>query len=113
MLALIALLTYVLLVRAFRSLLLPLKAVLFNLLSMGATFGVIVLFWQQGLGSELVFGILLDATIVRSMLLPSLVSLMGKWNWYLPDWVARILRVEPSRPVTVPPEPDPARVPIG
>ncbi|TDD89114.1 MMPL family transporter [Actinomadura darangshiensis] len=201
MLALIALLTYVLLVRAFRSLLLPLKAVLFNLLSMGATFGLIVLFWQQGIGSDLVFGvsetgavtfwvpltvfaflyglsmdyevfilarmreeydasgstttaivqgigrtgrlvtsaalilflafaalasspgtdlkvmatglgfgILLDATIVRSMLLPSLVSLMGTWNWYLPESVAKILRVKPSRPATAPPRPEPTRV---
>jgi len=57
MLALIALLTYVLLVRAFRSLLLPLKAVLLNLLSLGATYGLIVLFWQHGIGSEAVFGI--------------------------------------------------------
>ncbi|WUH99697.1 MMPL family transporter [Spirillospora sp. NBC_00431] len=204
MLALIALLTYVLLVRAFRSLLLPLKALVFNLISMGATFGLLVLFWQWGIGSEAVFGIsetgaitfwvpltvfaflyglsmdyevfilarmreeyeasgstttaivrgigrtgrlvtsaalilflafaalasspatdlkvmatglgfgiLLDATIVRSMLLPSLVSLMGDWNWYLPDRVAKILRVEPSRPATAPSEPDLARTPLA
>jgi putative drug exporter of the RND superfamily len=54
LLGLIALLTYVLLVRAFRSLLLPLKAVLLNLLSLGATLGLLVLFWQRGLGSEAV-----------------------------------------------------------
>ncbi len=57
MLTLIALLAYVLLVRAFRSLLLPLKAVLLNLLSLGATYGLIVGFWQHGVGSEAVFGI--------------------------------------------------------
>jgi hypothetical protein len=34
--------------------------------------------------------------LVRSLLVPSLVSLFGKWNWYLPDWVAKVLRVEPS-----------------
>src|SRR5204863_9632402 len=56
-LAIIALLTYVLLVRAFRSLLLPLKAVLLNLLSLGATYGLIVLFWQRGIGSQAVFNI--------------------------------------------------------
>ena len=55
--ALIALTTFLLLVRTFRSLLLPLKAVLLNVLSVAATFGFVVLFWQQGLGSEQVFGI--------------------------------------------------------
>ncbi|HEY3002652.1 MAG TPA: hypothetical protein VGJ44_09885 [Kribbellaceae bacterium] len=34
--------------------------------------------------------------VVRSLLLPSLVSLFGTWNWYLPDRVAAILRVRPS-----------------
>lgn len=48
------------------------------------------------LATALGFGILLDATIVRSLLVPSLVSLFGKWNWYLPDWVAKVLRIEPS-----------------
>jgi len=189
MLTIIALLTFVLLVRAFRSLLLPLKAVLLNLISLTAVYGAMVLFWQQGYGSDelfgisptgavtfwvplmvfaflfglsmdyevfilsrireeydegyptdeavvegigrtgrlvtsaalilflafaalasgpgtdlkimataLGFGILLDATIVRSLLVPSLVSLLGRWNWWLPDWVARLLRIEPSHP---------------
>jgi len=187
MLGLITLLTYILLVRAFRSLLLPLKAVLLNLVSLAAVYGAMRLFWQDGIGSDalfginetgavtfwvplmvfaflfglsmdyevfilarireeydagrstdeaviegigrtgrlvtsaalilflafaalasgpgtdlkilataLGFGILLDATVVRSLLVPSLVSLFGKWNWYLPDWVAKVLRVEPS-----------------
>ncbi|CAN5464440.1 MMPL family transporter [soil metagenome] len=187
MLGLICLLTYILLVRAFRSLLLPLKAVLLNLVSLTAVFGAMVLFWQQGHGSNAIFGIsptgavtfwipimvfaflyglsmdyevfilsrvreeydagastdeavirgigrtgrlvtsaalilflafaalasgpgtdikvlatglgigiLLDATVVRSLLVPSLVSLFGSWNWWLPDGVARLLRVPPS-----------------
>ncbi|MGQ0623181.1 MAG: MMPL family transporter [Sporichthyaceae bacterium] len=185
-LGLIALVTYILLVRTFRSILLPLKAVLLNIVSVGATFGATVLFWQEGFGSEAFFGIeatgavtfwlpllifaflfglsmdyevfilarmreeydktgntdvavieglartgrlvtgaalilflsfvalgaspgtdikvfatalgigiLLDATVVRALLVPALVSLFGRWNWYLPVWVARILRVEP------------------
>jgi RND superfamily putative drug exporter len=193
MLAIIALLTYVLLVRAFRSLLLPLKAIVLNLLSLSATLGTMVLFWQDGHGSKAIFniaatgavtfwiplmvfaflfglsmdyevfilsrvreeydgakstdaaviegigrtgrlvtcaalilflafaalasgpqtdlktmatglgiGIILDATIVRSLLVPSLVSLFGKWNWYLPAGVAKLLRVEPSIPHTEP-----------
>ena len=194
---LIAFATFLLLVRTFRSLLLPLKAVLLNVLSVAATFGFVVLFWQQGNGSEAVFdiastgaitfwlpvmifaflfglsmdyevfilarmreeydasgstrtavieglgrtgrlvtcaalilflafialasipqtdvkilatalgvGILIDATIVRALLVPALVSLLGSWNWWLPAWLARPLRVEPSprrrEPVDVP-----------
>ena len=41
-------------------------------------------------------GILLDATIVRALLVPALVSLFGRWNWWLPAWLAKPLRVEPS-----------------
>ena len=52
MFTIIALLTFLLLVRAFRSLLLPLKAVMLNLLSLSATLGVMVLFWQDGHGSQ-------------------------------------------------------------
>jgi RND superfamily putative drug exporter len=191
--AVIVVLTFLLLARAFRSLLLPLKAVLLNLISLGATFGGLVLFWQWGHGSNAVygiaptgaitfwlpilvfaflfglsmdyevfilsrvreeydrvggtdasvvegigrtgrlvtsaalilflaflslssgpqtdikvlatglgFGILLDATVIRSLLVPALVSLFGRWNWVLPAWAARPLRVAPS---DGPPEP--------
>ena len=194
---LISITTFLLLVRAFRSILLPLKAVLLNVVSVAATFGFVVLFWQEGMGSELVFdigatgavtfwlpvlifaflfglsmdyevfilarmreeydrsgstraavveglgrtgrlvtcaalilfmafialasapgtdikvlatalgvGILIDATIVGALLVPALVSLLGEWNWWLPGWLARPLRVEPSARV-----PEPARVP--
>ncbi len=210
MLTLIVVVTYLLLVRAFRSLLLPLKAVLLNLLSVGATFGGAVLFWQDGLGSQAVygikatgaitfwlpimvfaflfglsmdyevfilarvreeydngastdgaviegigrtgrlvtsaalilflsfaslstgpqtdiklfatalgFGILLDATVVRALLVPALVSLFGRWNWYLPSAVAKVLRVQPSYPRPeprrgqVPAEPEREPVPTG
>ena len=52
-------------------------------------------------------GILIDATIVRGVLAPAVVALLGRWNWWLPHWAARPLRVEPS---LVQPEatPDPA-----
>ena len=208
-LALIALITYVLLVRTFRSVLLPLKAVLINLISLAAVFGSIVFFWQLGHGSGVIFdvaptgainfwlpvvifaflfglsmdyevfiltrmreeydrtgdtgmavitgigrtgrlvtsaalilffsfsaiatspgtdtkvlgtalgvGILIDATIVRALLVPALVSVFGRWNWWLPAWIARALFVEPSplHPVRiVPPEahPEPDTAPAG
>jgi len=191
-LLLISIITCILLVRTFRSLLLPLKAVLLNLISVSATFGAVVLFWQFGYGSEHVFGIsptdaitfwvplvsfaflfglsmdyevfilarmredydesgsndaavvegmgrtgrlvtsaalilffafvamtsapgtdvkifatalgigiLLDATVVRALLVPALVSLFGRWNWWLPVWLARLLRVD-AAPITGP-----------
>jgi RND superfamily putative drug exporter len=45
------------------------------------------------LATGLGFGILLDATLIRALLLPALVSLLGSWNWWLPRPVARILRL--------------------
>jgi putative drug exporter of the RND superfamily len=185
----VVLLTYVLLARAFRSLLLPLKAVVLNLVSLAAAFGIIVFIFQQGHGSDAIWGvpatqsiipwiplmifaflfglsmdyevfmmtrmreaydetgstpqavqlglartgklvtsaalvlmfaffvlstspgtdikqfgiglaagIIFDATVIRAMLVPSIVMLMGRWNWWLPDWAARPLRTRPSKP---------------
>jgi RND superfamily putative drug exporter len=185
--ALIALITFILLMRTFRSVLLPIKAVLLNLVSLAAVFGGITWFWQQGHGSDAIFnisatgaltfwlpviifaflfglsmdyevfilarmreeydatgntraavvtglgrtgrlvtsaalilffafaalasspgtdikvmgtalgvGILIDATIVRALLVPALVSLFGAYNWWMPAGLAKVLRVEPS-----------------
>jgi putative drug exporter of the RND superfamily len=187
MIALITITTFILLARAFRSLLLPLKAIVLNILSVAAAWGVLVLVWQHGYGSELIFGIeatgsipswmplmifaflfglsmdyevfilsrmreeydrtgstdiaviqgigrtgrlvtsaalilflafmamasgpgtdlkmmatglaagiLLDATVVRALIVPAVIALMGRWNWWLPERPARWLRVEPS-----------------
>jgi RND superfamily putative drug exporter len=187
MIALIAVITFVLLARAFRSLVLPLKAVLLNVVSVAAAWGVLQFVWQAGHGSHAIWGIdptgaitawiplmlfaflfglsmdyevfilarvreeydrtgstteaivngigrtgrlvtsaalilflaflslasspgtdvkvmatglaagiLLDATIIRALLVPALVSLFGRWNWWLPAWPARMLRVAPS-----------------
>ena len=57
LIALISGLTFVFLARAFRSLVLPLKAVLLNLLSVAAAWGVMTLIWQHGIGSEAIWGI--------------------------------------------------------
>ena len=57
LIGLIAVLTFILLARAFRSLILPLKAVLLNLLSVAAAWGLIVLVWQKGFGSDEIWGI--------------------------------------------------------
>ncbi|HZQ03434.1 MAG TPA: MMPL family transporter [Gaiellaceae bacterium] len=179
-------LTYFLLARAFRSLLLPLKAVLLNLLSVGAAYGMLVVVFKWGVGHSLfglyqfgqvegwipiflfamLFGlsmdyevflvtrmretwdegkdnvtavahglertgriitaaavvmcaafsgflaghivglqefglglavaILVDATIVRCLLVPSMMAVLGRWNWWLPGAPARLVRVPPS-----------------
>jgi RND superfamily putative drug exporter len=52
-----------------------------------------------GLGA----GILLDATIVRSLLVPAAVTLFGQWNWWMPTPLARVLRTPSTRgPLTDP-----------
>ena len=186
MLAAIAIVTFLLLARTFRSLVLAVKAVLVNLVSLGATFGFLVLFWQHGYGSKLIygvpatgsirnwipivtfaflfgismdyevfilarmreeydrtgstkqavgslahtgrlvtcaalilaisflslttnpdivvqmiasglaFGVLIDALIVRTLLVPALVAIMGHWNWWMPSTLARLLRLAPA-----------------
>jgi RND superfamily putative drug exporter len=53
-----------------------------------------------GLGA----GILLDATVVRALLLPSLVSLLGDWNWWFPTPIARLLRAPARAPRSTPTE---------
>ena len=50
----------------------------------------------QELGIGLVFGVLVDATIIRGLLLPSLMVLLGRWNWWLPTSVARIMKTSPA-----------------
>src|SRR4051794_22205458 len=179
--------SYMLLLRAFRSVVLPLKAVIMNLLSVAATYGVLTLAFQHGWGEPfglqqsdqidgwipiflfaMLFGlsmdyevfllsrireewearhdneeaiayglehtgriitaaaiimvaafagfvagsfvglqevglglsvaILLDATIVRTILVPATMKLLGDWNWYLPDPVRRALRLRPVSP---------------
>ena len=51
----------------------------------------------QQLGFGLAAAIFLDATIVRLILVPASMSLLGDWNWYLPRWLGWLpdLRPEP------------------
>jgi RND superfamily putative drug exporter len=36
-------------------------------------------------------GILLDATVVRGVLVPALVAILGRWNWWLPSWAGGLM----------------------
>jgi len=77
MVGLIALVTFVLLVRAFRSLLLPLKALLLNIVSVGAAWGAVTLFWQDGHGSAQVWGIAATGSITAWIPLMVFAFLFG------------------------------------
>jgi RND superfamily putative drug exporter len=206
MLALIAIATFLLLTRAFRSVLLAAKAVVFNLISLAAAYGVLTWVWQDGHGSSAIWGIpatgaitmwvplmvfaflfglsmdyevfilsrireaydrtgdareavtqglgrtgrlvtsaaailmlsflsmstgpqtdlkilatglgagiLIDALVIRCLLVPAMIALFGRANWWLPGRLARLLRVPPSPvPAGLPPaEPAPALTGVG
>ncbi|MEN3343198.1 MAG: putative drug exporter of the superfamily [Actinomycetota bacterium] len=195
----VVLLTFLLLARAFRSLVLPLKAVILNLVSLAAAYGIIVFIFQQGHGSQAIWGvhatqsiipwiplmifaflyglsmdyevfmltrmreaydetgdtrhavarglartgklvtsaalvlmfaffvlssgpgvdikqfgiglaagIIFDATVIRALLVPALMRLLGPWNWWLPRAAARALLVRPAGATPDVPATDPA-----
>ncbi|HEY7379688.1 MAG TPA: MMPL family transporter [Gaiella sp.] len=60
---------------------------------------------MKEMGIGLAAAILIDATIVRAVLLPATMKLLGKWNWYLPTWLEWLPRLEHERsaePAAVP-----------
>jgi putative drug exporter of the RND superfamily len=63
-----------------------------------------LMFKQFGVG--LATAILIDATIVRGVLLPASMKLLGDWNWYLPSWLEWLPRFDVSEP-EAPAEPAP------
>jgi RND superfamily putative drug exporter len=66
-----------------------------------------MLFFKQ-FGVGLAVAILIDATLVRGVLLPATMKLLGERNWYLPGWLQWLPRVEPEEPSTTPAKPAPA-----
>jgi RND superfamily putative drug exporter len=52
----------------------------------GFAMGDLIMFQQMGFGVAV--ALLIDATIVRSVLVPATMTLLGRWNWYLPSWLA-------------------------
>jgi RND superfamily putative drug exporter len=67
-----------------------------------------LLFFKQ-FGVGLAAAVLIDATIVRAMLLPSTMKLLGAWNWYLPSWLEWLPHLGVDEP-EVPPEAKPSPV---
>ena len=71
----------------------------------GFAAGDLVMFQQMGFGVAV--ALLLDATVIRSVVLPSMMGLLGRWNWYLPGWLGWLPRIQieagPSgRPIPTP-----------
>jgi putative drug exporter of the RND superfamily len=51
---------------------------------------------REQFGIGLAAGIIFDATVIRALLVPSLMRLLGRWNWWMPAGIARVLRTRPS-----------------
>ena len=58
----------------------------------GFAMGDLVMFQQMGFGVAV--ALLIDATIIRSVLLPAAMRLLGDWNWYLPRWLEWLPRIQ-------------------
>jgi len=57
--------------------------------------GDLVQFQQMGFGVAV--ALLIDATIIRSVILPAAMALLGRWNWYLPTWLGWLPRIQIER----------------
>ena len=59
---------------------------------LGFAMGDLIMFQQMGFG--VAAALLIDATMIRSVILPSAMKLLGRWNWYLPRWLEWLPRLE-------------------
>ena len=76
------------------------------MISVFAIFATLSLLIFKELGVGLAVAVLIDATIIRGVLLPATMKLLGDWNWYLPKWLEWIPRVGPARGTDLPPAPE-------
>ncbi len=83
-------------------------AVMISVFAIFATLSLLI-FKQLGVG--LAVAVLIDATLIRGVLLPATMKLLGDWNWYLPKWLEWLPRVTPEAPAPAPeaPAPTPSR----
>ncbi len=63
-------------------------------------FGTLTQVSMKQLGVGLAFAVLLDATIVRGVLLPTTMTLLGEANWWLPRWLQWLPQLAAERPST-------------
>jgi RND superfamily putative drug exporter len=50
-------------------------------------FATLSMIMMQQMGFGLAIAVLIDATVVRAVLVPSTMKILGEWNWYLPQWL--------------------------
>jgi len=67
-----------------------------------AVFALMPILDMKEMGIGLAVAVLLDATIVRAVLLPATMKLLGDWNWYLPKWLEWLPKLEHDRPTDQP-----------
>jgi RND superfamily putative drug exporter len=82
-------------------------AVMISVFAIFATLSLLI-FKQLGVG--LAVAVFIDATVIRGVLLPATMKLLGDWNWYLPrwlEWLPRVSAEAPSPAPARPPRPDP------
>ncbi|HEY7151583.1 MAG TPA: MMPL family transporter, partial [Solirubrobacterales bacterium] len=76
------------------------------MISVFAIFATLSLLIFKQLGIGLAVAVLIDATIIRGVLLPATMKLLGDWNWYLPRWLEWLPHVGgPEGEAGLPPEP--------
>jgi RND superfamily putative drug exporter len=75
-----------------------------------AVFAILPVIDMKEMGIGLAAAVLIDATIVRAVLLPAAMKLLGDWNWYLPTWLDWLPRLEHERSVEPVVEPEPQRL---
>ena len=62
-----------------------------------AVFGTLRMIQMKQLGVGLGLAVLIDATVIRGVLLPATMKLLGEWNWYMPKWLNRVPSLVPER----------------
>jgi putative drug exporter of the RND superfamily len=74
------------------------------MVSVFAIFATLSLTIFKELGVGLAVAVLLDATLVRGVLLPATMKLLGDWNWYMPGWLQWLPHIGPGDGRGLPPE---------
>ena len=68
-----------------------------------AIFGTLHMVQMKELGVGLALAILIDATVIRGVMLPATMKLLGDWNWYLPHWLDWVPSLTPDESPRRPP----------
>jgi RND superfamily putative drug exporter len=76
-----------------------------------AIFGTLQMMIFKQFGVGLAAAILIDATLIRAILLPASMKLLGEWNWYLPTWLEWLPHLEHGGSVEAPPKVEAPPVP--